>query len=288
MASTQVLKQRIRSVKNTKQITKAMQLVSASKMRRAQEVTKSSTPYTLAARGLLNSIGKHSSVKNHPLFIARDVKSRLLIVIASDKGLAGAYNNNVVKVYASELQSDVKIGIKNKTIAVGRKVGQFATRINDVEVLGFYENLPDQPDGIEFRAILDMARDMFISGEVDAVDLIYTKFVSSIRQEVQVLRVLPAGFEADGHDVNDDARYEPNTNEVLDMVAYRLVEAQIFQALLDARASEHSMRMLAMKNATDNATDLVDDLTLAMNKARQGAITQELAEISGGVEALNE
>lgn len=289
MASTQVLKQRIRSVKNTKQITKAMQLVSASKMRRAQEVTKSSAPYTLAARGLLNSIGKHSSVKSHPLFIARDVKSRLLIVIASDKGLAGAYNNNVVKLYAHELQSDFKNGIKNKTIAVGRKVGQFATRIKDVEVLGFYENLPDQPDGSEFRAILDMARDMFISGDVDAVDLIYTKFVSSIRQEVQVLRVLPAGFDAeDQDDGNDDALYEPNTNEVLDMVAYRLVEAQIFQTLLDARASEHSMRMLAMKNATDNATDLVDDLTLAMNKARQGAITQELAEISGGVEALNE
>ncbi len=289
MASTQVLKSRIRSVKNTKQITKAMQLVAASKMRRAQEATKASAPYTLAARELLTALASHTSVSNHPLFSKREVKTRLLIVIASDKGLAGAYNSNIVKTYAEQLQLDDKAGVKNTTIAVGRKASQFVARIKDTQVLGVYEDLPDRPDGSELRAILDSARAKFTSGEVDAVDVIYTDFISSIQQIPKVQRVLPAGFDsAIEPGAAKDATYEPSTEEVLDGVAYRLVGAQIFQALLDARASEHSMRMIAMKNATDNASDLVDDLTLEMNKARQGAITQELAEISGGVEALNE
>jgi F-type H+-transporting ATPase subunit gamma len=289
MASTQVLKSRIRSVKNTKQITKAMQLVAASKMRRAQEATKASAPYTLAARELLTALASHTSVAHHPLFVKRDVKTRLLIVIASDKGLAGAYNSNVVKVYTEQLQLDDKAGVKNTTIAVGRKASQFVARIKDTQVLGVYEDLPDRPDGSELRAILDSARAKFTSGEVDAVDVIYTDFISSIQQIPKIQRVLPAGFDsAIEPGAASDATYEPSTEEVLDGVAYRLVGAQIFQALLDARASEHSMRMIAMKNATDNASDLVDDLTLEMNKARQGAITQELAEISGGVEALNE
>lgn len=289
MASTQILKSRIRSVKSTRQITKAMQLVAASKMRRAQDATKASAPYTLAARQLLTALSAHTSVRNHPLFVNRPVKTRLLIVIASDKGLAGAYNSNIVRVYTNELISDDKAGIKNTTITVGRKAAQFVARIKDTQVMGAYEELPDKPDGSELRAILDSARTLYTSGQVDAVDVIYTDFVSSILQEAKILRVLPAGFESTVEPgVPTDVTYEPSTEEVLDGVAYRLVGAQIYQSLLDSRASEHSMRMLAMKNATDNASDLIDDLTLEMNKARQSAITQELAEISGGVEALSE
>ncbi len=289
MASTQLLKSRIRSVKSTRQITKAMQLVAASKMRRAQDATKASAPYTLAARQLLTALSTHTSVKNHQLFASRPVKTRLLIVIASDKGLAGAYNSNIVRVYADELKADDKAGIKNTTITVGRKAAQFVARIKDTVVLGAYEELSDRPDGSELRAILDSARTLFTSGEVDAVDVIYTDFVSSIVQEAKIMRVLPAGFRSTTEPgVATDVTYEPSTEEVLDGVAYRLVGAQIYQALLDSRASEHSMRMLAMKNASDNASDLIDDLTLEMNKARQSAITQELAEISGGVEALND
>jgi F-type H+-transporting ATPase subunit gamma len=289
MASTQLLKSRIRTVKSTRQITKAMQLVAASKMRRAQDATKASAPYTLAARQLLTALSTHTSVKGHPLFSNRPVKTRLMIVIASDKGLAGAYNSNIVRVYTNELKKDDAAKVKNTTITVGRKAAQFVARIKDTEVLGAYAELTDRPDGREIHAILDSARTLFTTGEVDAVDLIYTEFVSSMTQEAKIIRILPAGFEpAIEPGVAKDVTYEPSTEEVLDGVAYRLVGAQIYQSLLDARASEHSMRMMAMKNATDNASDLVDDLTLAMNKARQGAITQELAEISGGVEALNE
>lgn len=288
MPSTQALKGRIRSVKSTKQITKAMELVAASKMRRAQDATKASAPYTLAARQLLTALSSHTSVKGHALFVQRPVQIRLLIVIASDKGLAGAFNSNLAKLYTHTLLQDDAAGIRNTTITVGRKAAQFVARIKDTKVLGSYEDLPDRPDGSELRAILDTTKNLFTSGQVDAVDVIYTDYVSSVQQQVKIQRVLPAGFEpATERGAARDVIYEPSTEEVLDGVAYRLVGAQLYQALLDSRASEYSMRMMAMKNATDNARDLIDDLTLEMNKARQSAITQELAEISGGVEAMD-
>lgn len=266
-----------------------MQLVAASKMRRAQEATKASSPYTEAARQLLANLSSHASVKGHPLFTQRPVKTRLLIVIASDRGLAGAFNSNLTRLYAQELVADDKQGIKNATITIGRKAAQFVSRLKDTEVLGSYQDLSDRPDSSALHAILDTAKQKFISGEVDAVDLIYTDYVSAISQKAMVQRVLPAGADTDIPTTHSmDVVYEPSTHAVLDGVAYRLVGAQLFQALLDSRASEYSMRMMAMKSATDNASDLIDDLTLEMNKVRQGAITQELAEISGGVEAIND
>lgn len=288
MASTQGLKSRIRSVKSTKQITKAMQMVAASKMRRAQDADKASTPYVAAANELLTYLASQGTTKTHPLFATRPVKTRLLIVIAADKGLAGAYNSNIMKQYITELKQDDDKHVHNETIAVGRRAAQFVTRLKNTKVVGVYEDLPDQPAGSQLYAILDMVREKYINGAIDAVDIIYTKFVSTITQQATVLRVLPAGFTEMpvSHEIRE-ATFEPSLEDVLDSAVYRLIGAQIFQSLLDAKASEWSMRMMAMKNATDNASDLVDDLTLEMNKARQGAITQELAEISGGVEAMN-
>ena len=289
MASTQALKGRIRSVSSTKQITKAMELVAASKMRRAQEATKASAPYTVAATSLLANLSEHVTVQTHPLFEKRDVKSRLFIVIASDKGLAGAFNSNIIRLYANELKADAEKGISNKTITIGRRAGQFAARLKDVDVIGTYEDTPDKPETQELRSILGTARQLFESGEVDAVDVIYTDYVSTLNQVARTKRLLPAGaHHTPTAGTVKDVLYEPSPEEVLDGVVYRLVGAQLYQALLDSRASEHSMRMMAMRNATDNASDLIEDLTLEMNKARQGAITQELAEISGGVEAMND
>lgn len=289
MASTQQLKSRIRSVKSTKQITKAMQMVAASKMRRAQDAVKASEEYTDAANELLTFFASQGVTDQHPFFQERKIKSRLLIVVAGDKGLAGAYNSNVAKAYINELRNDKKDGVQTRSIAVGRKASQYAVRLNHTDILGVYENLPDRPNANELQSILDTAIVKFENGTVDAVDVIYTKFISGMNQQVTVKRILPAGF--DETEVSEDvvnAVYEPSAEHVLRVVSYRLVLSQIFQAILDARASEHSMRMMAMKNATDNASELADDLTLEMNKARQGAITQELAEISGGVEALSE
>jgi F-type H+-transporting ATPase subunit gamma len=288
MPSTRALKTRIRSVKSTKQITKAMQLVAASKMRRAQEVEKASAPYTQMASEILTYLSQQGDTDRHPLFEKREkIKTRLLIVIATDKGLAGAYDANVLKLYAKQLVEDDAAGVKNATITVGRRANRFAARIKDVNVTAVYQDLPDDPSGAQLRAIVDTAVEEFKAGNVDAVDLVFTEFITSVRQEAKVQRILPAGF--DKTEVSQNVRtaeFEPSAEEVLDEVTFRLIEAQVYHALLTARASEYIMRMLAMKNATDNANDLIDDLTLAMNKARQSAITQELAEISGGAEAM--
>lgn len=289
MPSAQILKRRIRSVNSTKQITRAMQLVSASKMRRAQDNMKSSSVYAETAKKLLQSMAEHNSVANHPLFAKKDIKNRLYILIASDKGLAGSYNSNVLKYYLSLRRQDEEKDIKSSTIAIGTRASRFVSRLKDTELLGVYDNLPDKPSGTVLRSIVSIAYDNYLDGKFDAVEIIYTEFVSSIVQKPISLTVLPAGI-SDNEDTvkKSDSLYEPSQEEVLNTLVYRLIGAQIFQAFLDARASEHSMRMLAMKNATDNASGLIDDLTLEMNKARQAAITQELAEISGGVEAISE
>ncbi len=291
MSSTRALKNRIRSVKSTKQITKAMQLVAASKMRKAQDAEKAMEPYTQAARELLTHLAAQGETDRHPLFREpAKINSRMLIVVATDKGLAGAYDANVLKLYAKQLLEDDKSGIKNQTIAIGRRANRFVSKLKGVNVAAAYQDLPDDPSGAELHAIVDTAIDAFNNGEADVVDVVFTQFVSSVNQVATVKRILPAGFE-ETEEVSEEVRtaeFEPSAEEVLEAVTHRLVEAQVYYFLLTARASEYIMRMLAMKNATDNANDLIDDLTLAMNKARQGAITQELAEISGGVEALKE
>ncbi len=265
-----------------------MQMVAASKMRRSQDATKSSEQYVFSASELFAYLAGQGATNDHPLFQTRPVKARLLVVIASDKGLAGAFNSNIMRKYLEILREDDRQHVHNKTIAIGRKASQFVSRLKDTEVLGTYEDLPDEVEGAQFHAILNTIVSHFVDKETDEVDIIFTRFKSSINQIAVRRRLLPAGFSAETEVSEDvqEATFEPGANEVLDAVAYRLVGAQLYQALLDSRASEHSMRMMAMKNATDNASDLVDDLTLEMNKARQGAITQELAEISGGSEAM--
>lgn len=290
MPSTRALKTRIRSVKSTKQITKAMQLVAASKMRKAQEAEAASSPYTRTANEILTHLASQGVTDQHPLYQKRaEIKSRLLIVIATDKGLAGAYDANILKLYTQQLLADEKEGISTETITIGRRASRFVSKLKGAKVAAVYQDLPDDPAGSQLRAIVDMAVEKFVSGEVDAVDVIYTEYVSSVSQVASTKRVLPAGYETvEVGDAIREAEFEPSQEEVLEAVTYRLIEAQVYHALLTARASEYIMRMMAMKNATDNATDLIDDLTLAMNKARQAAITQELAEISGGVEALKD
>lgn len=290
MPSTRALKTRIRSVKSTKQITKAMQLVAASKMRKAQEAESASAPYTRTANEILTHLASQGVTDQHPLYQVRDeVTSRLLIVVATDKGLAGAYDANILKLYTKHLIEDSKTGTDNQTIAIGRRANRFVSKLKDTKTIAAYQDLPDDPAGSQLRAIVDQAIEKFVAGDVDAVDIVYTQYISSVNQQATTQRILPAGYEkVEVSDSVREAKFEPSQEEVLEAVTYRLVEAQVYHALLTSRASEYMMRMLAMKNATDNATDLVDDLTMEMNKARQAAITQELAEISGGVEALND
>lgn len=289
MASTQQIKSRIGSVKNTKQITKAMQLVAASKMRKAQEAANSTRYFSQTARELLTRLRQLVDIKQYALFRARPVRARLIIMITSDRGLAGAYDANVLKSYLAILKQDKADGVKNYTIAIGRKGSTLVSRLDNVETVGVYHDFPTDPDANELQPIVSAAVQMYIEETVDAVDVVYTKFNSTVNQQVQTMHLLPAGFEEE--QVNEQIRlatFEPNESAVLESAALRLIEAQLLQTMLESFASEYSMRMLAMKNATDNANDLVEDLTLAFNNARQAAITQELAEITGGAEAMSE
>jgi len=287
MASSQQLKARIGSVKNTKQITKAMELVSASKMRRAQELAVRSRDYRNLAREILARLRELTDVAKHPLYMDREIKNRLHIVITSNRGLAGAYNSNVLRQITKELLADKEHGIKSSVIVIGKQGAKFIIRFEGVEVLSAYEDFPEQPTAQAIRPILDEILNAFSSKTVDAVDITYTDYKSSILQEVTTERVLPAAVVTDDVTKNlADAVFEPSPKKVLESVTERLIESQITQAFMESSASEQSMRMMAMKSATDNASDLIDDLTLAFNTARQAAITQELAEITGGAEAI--
>lgn len=287
MASTQQLKQRITSVKNTRQITKAMELVSASKMRRAQEYAVRSRAYRNLARQILTRLSEVIDINQHPLYQQRPIERRILIVITSDRGLAGAYNSNILRKLATELQQDREAGVQTQLILVGRKGVSFISRLQDVEAQAVYEHFPEQPTANDIRPILETLVEQYREKTTDAVDVLYTDYISSVNQEVKVDRLLPAVFQkARLRDELEQAIIEPHPKIVLEEVTERLVDAQLTQAFVEAQASEQSMRMMAMKNATDNANELVGDLTLAFNTARQAAITQELAEITGGAEAI--
>jgi len=288
MASTQQIRGRIKSVKNTRQITKAMQLVSASKLRRMQEAAAAAEVYSRYARELLTHLRAQDEAREFAFYTTKPVKNRLIIIITSDRGLAGAYNSNVLKTYVSELKNDRTAGVGNQTIVVGRQGANFVGRLQ-TEISGVYTNLPDKPALSDLQPAIQTAIKAFTDKEVEAVDVIYTHFISTINQKVTVQRLLPAGFtDEEVSDSIANAEFEPSIEAVLETVTIRLIEAQFLQGVLESFVSEQAMRMVAMKNATDNANDLVEDYTLELNNARQAAITQELAEISGGVEALND
>jgi len=291
MASRQQIQRRIVSIKSTKQITKAMQLVAASKLRRAQEAATGPRAYAELARAILARLRPLAADDTElHLFSTRPVKNRLLIVVTSDRGLAGAYNANVIRRMINELKTDRDQHIGTQVIVIGRQAANAVSRISELDVRGVYQGLPDKPDANALRPVLTTATTLFAEQQVDTVDIIYTRFISTVNQEVLVQRILPAGFgdaeEAAKAAAQPVPQVEPSAEALLRSTTLRLLDAQIYQSLLEAAASEHSMRMLAMKNATDNANDLIDDYTLAYNNARQSAITQELAEITGGAEAM--
>jgi F-type H+-transporting ATPase subunit gamma len=284
--STITLKRKITSIRGTRQITKAMELVSASKLRRAQEYAQRSRDYRDLAYDLLKRLNDMGEVERQPLFRKRTVKNRLYIVVTSNTGLAGAYNANVLKQLTTALQQDRSDKVKSHVITIGSKGAQFVRRLHDVDLLGVYPPFGDQPSANDVRPILNSVMAQFADESVDEVSIIYTDFVSTVVQEPQTQQLLPA--PAPEHEEKDVpvSNFEPDVETVVEQITTRLVEAQIWQAILESSASEHAMRMLATKNATDNANDLIKDYTLELNTARQAAITQELAEISGGAEAL--
>lgn len=287
MASTIALKRRITSIRGTRQITKAMQLVSASKLRRAQEYAQRSRDYRDLAYDLLRKLNAMSEVEQQPLFKKRTVKNRLYVIVTSNTGLAGAYNANTLKNLTQALHRDHAEKVKSHVITIGSKGAQFVRRLSNVELVAVYPPFGDQPTANDVRPILNNVIDHYKDEKVDEVNIFYTKFVSTVLQQSVSQQILPAPVIENDSPESMISNFEPDVETVVEQTTTRLIEAQIWQAVLESLASEHAMRMLATKNATDNANDLIDDYTLELNTARQAAITQELAEISGGAEALN-
>lgn len=288
MASTRQIKSRIRSVRSNRQITKAMELVAASKLRKGQERTLATRKFTEAAVEILSSLAATTDVARSPLYDVRTIKNRMIIVITSDRGLAGAYNSNALKLLTKQLREDDKAGIHTEVIAIGRKASAYVAKLKDVESSGSY-TVSEGVSVDEVRPILLSVIEKFKRADVDSVEVVTTRFVNSFTQTAEMVNLLPAGTTEidEGEKPMVDMLFEPSVDEVLEYATTRLIEAHLYQAILDARASEHAMRRVAMKNASDNAGEIVDALTLEMNKVRQATITQELSEISGGVEAMS-
>lgn len=291
MANTQSLKRRIRSVGNTRQITKAMELVSAAKMRRVVEAAHRSRVYSDAAISILRRLSSSVEAKHHPYFSPPKNQARLYIVVTSDSGLAGAYNSNVLNLCYKEFANVKAQGAKPQVIALGRKGAHHFSRIQDVELVGDYEKIEDNPDINVFAPILESITLGMKNGDWGAVELIYTEFISTVSQKATKLTLIPIETPADVADVEQKPdgtvfEFEPSAEAVLDSAVKLYLESTLRRARIEAAASEHAMRMMSMNNANRNAGDLIDGLTLELNATRQAAITQEMAEIIGGASAV--
>jgi F-type H+-transporting ATPase subunit gamma len=286
MPSTRDIRRRIKSVKNTAQITKAMQMVAAAKMRKAQQAALVGRPYADLMNAILAEAGPRIASFKHPLMEIRAVKKRAVIVVSSDRGLCGGLNSNLFRE-AGKLD-------KNTTIFVtaGRKASQFVARTKRQLAAEF--TYKDTPTFAEARAVSKFAQDLFLKGEADSVDILFTNFVSTLVQQPKTIPFLPVGkiqavtvgTNAPAQDLQkagprtDSFEFEPDEKSVLGALLPHSLNFQMHQILLEAKASEQSARMVAMKNATDNAKQLIKDLTLEYNKLRQANITKELLEIT--------
>lgn len=286
----------MRSIGKIGQITKAMEQVAASKRRRAQAAVLRTRPYTYAARELLAQLAILASPADHPLFVQRPLTRRLYVIVSGDRGLAGAYNSNVGRAVVQAVD-EAREEAPPRVLVIGRKGAKLCAaleRAGKIEVLGAYVDWPAQLSLAVCQPVADEALRQFMEAQVDAVSIIATDFVAGLRQPVTVRPWLPVRAEAAGMPVSSisetvrEALFEPSPGAVLTYVVPRLVSVQLYQAVLEAMAAEQSMRMAAMQNATENATELLGDLRLTYNSARQAAITQELAEISAGAEAMRE
>ena len=295
MANARDIKQRIKSVKNIAQVTRALQAVSASRVRKAMEAVERTRPYASKAWQVLTHIaGQPGRNSLHPLLTERaDVRNVIIVLLSGDRGLAGPYNTNIMR-YEREQFGDfeAKVGY----IPVGRKGTELLYR-RGANVLAHFEDLPAEPSFSDVSPIGRLIVDDFLEGKADEAYLVYTDFVNMIRQVPTMKKLLPLEFESteglvqtglgQSHSGPSAAyTYEPGQVEILDEIVPRFTALQVYQAILESFASEHAARMVAMKNATDNATELSGALTLEYNKVRQQGITNEMLDIAGGAEAL--
>ena len=282
MASQRDIRRRIGAVRNIKQITRAMQFVAASKLRRAQEATLASRPYSDKIDEVLADLAAVLGGEDHPLLAEREGGKRLIVLITTDRGLAGPLNTNTIRFAAREItqhQGDLAV------VTVGRK-GRDAMRRARVPLEAHFAGFGDRPSFADVIPLARLVSDGFLDGSVSTVDILYTRFVSTLVQRPAVDRLLPVEPTEDTEGIpGGQFIFEPNPAAVLTQLLPRYVATRLFQAVLESKASEESSRMVAMKNATENAEDLISDLTLSYNKVRQANITREMIEIATGAQA---
>ncbi len=292
MKGIREIRQRIRAVKNTSQITKALQLVASSKMKRAQDAALAGRSYALLLAQMMESAAEKVDFVNHPFFIARPVRKRGILLISTDKGLCGPLNSNTFR-QVTEIPRD-----QASYVSVGRKGTQFVARTERDLLADF--TVSDRVGYNEVRPVVEYLAQAYLDGKVDTVEVIYPHFINTLRQETSLAKLLPFTSLREtiahmrdklGHQQSDDIKddrlmlFEPSSEEILAILPTLFLKQEVYQMLLSAKASEHSARMVAMKNATDNAKQLTTDLTLEYNKARQASITQEILEIAAAAAA---
>lgn len=286
MPNFREIRGRIRSVRNISQITRAMEMVSASKMRRAQQRVVATRPYTERISAVIGNLAGLASTgdadDNFPLLDQRPIQRAAVILVTPDKGLCGSLNSNVIRRATRYILNEA--GVPVEVITVGKKGRDFMVRYRR-DVVAEFTAIGDYPTIDQIAPIAQVAVDDFVSGKVDAVFLIYTRFISTLNQRPEMQQLLPVKPPEDVAPMND-VIFEPSPAGVLNALLPRYVDQQVYRAILESIASEHSARMVAMRNATDNARELVSELTLSYNKARQAQITREVSEISAGANAL--
>lgn len=283
MSTTREIKRRIRGIHSIKQITNAMELVSSAKLRKARRALEESRPYyETVLENIRDVMGVVS--ENHPLLERREVKRRLVIVLTSDRGLAGGYNANVMRLAQENIDNS---GVENTLLAVGTKARDHFSR-RGYDITKSFTGIGENPTYKDAKLLAAKAMELYTNREVDEILLVFTRFESTISYKPKVLRLLPAeGIEAHDEGVHTLMEFEPSPEAVLDALIPRYVESAIYGALIEAAASEQGARRTAMEAATDNANDMIDELETNYNRARQAAITSEITEIVSGADALN-
>jgi F-type H+-transporting ATPase subunit gamma len=287
MAGGREIKTKIKSVQNTRKVTRALEMVSASKIRKAQDRMKASRPYARAMKQLIGHLAQANSEYRHPYLVERkEIKRVGYLIVSSDRGLAGGLNNNMFRKLLVELRQWQEKGVEVDVVTIGQKASVFFRRLK-VDMLASVTHHGDTPQVEQLIGVIKVMLDAYTSGKVDKVFLAYNDFVNTMTQKATFDQLLPlpaGGEQVARHDW--DYLYEPDAQAVLEHVLTRYIESLVYQAVMENVASEHAARMVAMKAASDNASKLIDTLNLVYNKARQAAITQEISEIVGGAAAV--
>ena len=286
MANKKEIRTKIGSVKNTQKITKTMEMVAASKMRRTQETMKKALPYADKIRGVIGHIFKANPDYKHPFLVKREAKSAGYIVVSSDKGLCGGLNVNMFRPFIAHLKQQQDNNIKTNLCLVGAKGVQFFRSV-DVNVVAATTNLGEEPLVEDLVGAIKIMLDEYTEGKIDQLFIVHNSFVNTMSQKPEIKTLLPID-PSDKDDLQEhwDYIYEPDSRDLLDYILMRYIESQVYRAVVENVACEMAAKMVAMKSATDNAGKLIDELELDYNKARQAAITQEISEIVGGAAAV--